>query len=320
MKRVLITGASGFVGANLARRSLAEGHEVHLLLRPQHSLWRIEGIRPHVRIHPTGLADAGPLAALVAGIRPDWVFHLAAHGAYPSQTDAREMMRTNVLGTMNLVEACLKTGFDAFVNAGSSSEYGFKDHAPGEDETLEPNSDYAVTKASATLYCRHVARQHRVPLSTLRLYSVYGPYEEPSRLLPTLIVRGLNGELPRLVNPDIARDYVQVDDVCGAFISAAEGKCEPGAVFNVGTGAQTSIRQVVEVARRMLDLAVEPQWGSMPDRSWDSAVWVADHRRITKALGWKPTHSFEEGFRAMLDWFRIHPRVLDHYCTALSRA
>src|SRR6185436_2537188 len=115
------------------------------------------------------------------------------------------------------VQAGLRVGFEAFVNAGSSSEYGFKDHAPAETEWLEPNSDYAVTKAAATLYCRQVAVSGRLPLCTLRLYSIYGPYEEPTRLIPTLILHGTEGALPALAAPDTARDYVHVDDASEAY-------------------------------------------------------------------------------------------------------
>src|SRR5262249_24369371 len=151
------------------------------------------------RLHEAPLEDP---AAVVRRVRPEWVFHLAAHGAYSSQTDVRQILQTNVLGTAALVEACLETGFEAFVDTGSSSEYGFTDHAPAEDEAPEPNSHYAVAKASATLFCRHTARSRHVHIPTLRLYSVYGPWEEPTRLIPTLLVRGLDGTLPPLVDPD----------------------------------------------------------------------------------------------------------------------
>src|SRR5205085_63861 len=135
--------------------------------------------------------------------------------------DLRRMIQTNLLGTVNLVEACIAAGCAAIVNTGSSSEYGFKDHAPTETEWLEPNSHYAVTKASATLFCHYTAQHWEGLLPTLRLYSVYGPYEEPSRLLPTVILHGLQNRLPPLVNPEIARDYIAVDDVCDAYLLAA---------------------------------------------------------------------------------------------------
>ncbi len=314
MKRTLLTGATGFVGANLARRLLRDGHEVHLLIRPAARTWRIDDIRPHVQFQEAPLDDAAAVAAAVRRVRPDWVFHLAAYGAYSSQTDPLRMARTNVLGTTSLVEACLRTDFEAFVNTGSSSEYGFQDHAPAETELPEPNCHYAVTKASATLYCRFTAQSRRVPLTTLRLYSVFGPWEEPTRLIPTVVVRGLDGGLPPLVNPDTARDFVYAEEVNDAYLLAATvPNQELGAVYNVGTGVQTTLRDVVAAARRVLYVEAEPSWGSMANRHWDTGMWVADNRKIRAALGWRPRFTFEEGLRRTAEWLRERPSLRAWY-------
>jgi dolichol-phosphate mannosyltransferase len=308
MRRVLLTGGTGFVGANLARRLLADGHEVHLLVRPGHAAWRIDEIRGDVRLHQHELADTTAVTTVVRTARPEWIFHLAAHGAYPSQRDVHEMVRTNVTGTVNLVQAAVAAGIDAFVHTGSSSEYGFKDHAPGETEWLEPNSAYAVTKAAATHYCRHVARAEGAPIRTLRLYSIYGPWEEPSRLMPALVLSGLEGTLPPLVGPEIARDYVHVDDAVEACLLAARvPDQELGAVYNVGSGVQTSLAEAVETARRVLAIDAVPAWGSMTARTWDTAVWVADPRRIQAALDWRPAYDFAAGFARFVEWFRSRP-------------
>ena len=293
------------MGANLARRLIGAGHEVHLFLRPEHSPWRIAEIRQDVRAHELDLRDAESTAQAVNLVRPDWIFHLATYGSYPSQTDAQLMVRTNVFGTMNLVNACLQTGFEAFINTGSSSEYGWKDHAPREDETVEPNSDYAVSKVSATRFCQDVAGSHGVNIQTLRLYSVYGPFEEPSRFVPTLIACGLRNELPTLANPDTARDFVFVDDVVDAYlVTASTPPRESGAIYNVGTGVQTTLREAVEVARRVLNLTVEPEWQTFPARGWDTNVWIADNSKIAEQLGWQPRFNFEQGFRATVEWVR----------------
>jgi len=314
MKRVIVTGGTGFVGANLARRLLQDGHEVHLLVRRGFAPWRIEAIHDDVCLHEVDLGDQESLDPVINKIRPDWIFHLATHGAYSSQSDLSQIVRTNILGTINLVEASLKTGFEAFVNTGSSSEYGFKDHAPSDKEWVEPNSYYAVGKASATLFCRYTAQSRAVRLPTLRLYSVYGPYEEPARLMPSLIVRGLRGELPPLVNPDIARDYVYIDDIIDAYLLAAtrDGQ-EQGAVYNLGTGVQTSLGEAVAAARKLMNITTEPAWGAMPNRQWDTNVWVADNRKAIDDLGWRPDVTFERGLGRMLEWFRNNPTLLSFY-------
>jgi UDP-glucose 4-epimerase len=321
MKRVLITGGTGFVGANLARRLLGDGHAVHLLVGAGHRTWRLAGVLAEVVRHEADLRDAGAVQRAVAAVRPDWVFHLAAHGAYSWQTDARAIVATNVLGTVHLVEACRQTGFEVLVNTGSSSEYGWKDHAPAEDEGLEPNSAYAVAKASATLFCRQAARAARLNIPTLRLYSVYGPYEEPNRFLPALVVHGLEGTYPPLADPDVARDYVHVDDVVDAYLRlAGNPPADPGAVYNLGTGVQTTLCQAVEAAAGLFRYRGEPAWGSMPNRGWDTTVWVADARKARRELGWEPRFTLADGLRAFRAWFEAHPELLAHYRAALRRS
>ena len=319
MKRAIVTGATGFVGANLARRLLHDGHEVHLLVRPEYQAWRIADIQPHVHVHEVQLTDSDAVLPLMHRIKPDWIFHLAAYGAYSSQTNVKQMLATNITATATLVEACLETGFESFINTGSSSEYGFKDHPPTEEDWLDPNSYYAVTKASATMFCRYTARSRGVSIPTLRLYSVYGPFEEPTRLIPTLIMRGLASEFPPLVNPETARDYVYVDDVMDAYLLAATHPGQDlGAVYNVGTGIQTSLREVVDVARDVLNITTEAQWGTMPGRIWDTSVWVADPHAIKETLDWTPQYSFESGFRRTVEWLQENPDMQQFYARMLS--
>ena len=302
-KRALVTGASGFVGCVLARHLLAAGHDVHLLVRPDsdRGWWRLQGLE--APRHEVDLADDAQLPSLLRSVRPEWIFHLATHGAYASQTDWRRMVRTNVLGTMNLVEAALDVGFEALVNTGSSSEYGFTDHPPSEDERVEPNSTYALTKLSQTLYCRFIAKKHDVHLPTLRLYSVYGPYEEPTRFVPTLIAHGLERRLPPLASPDVARDFVYTEDVAEAFVLAAErSDTERGGIYNVGTGTQTKLQDAVRLARETFEIAAEPAWETMPNRAWDTTTWVANVHKIEHELGWKASIPFDEGFRRFAAW------------------
>ena len=313
MKRVLITGGSGFIGANLTRRLVADGHEVHLLLRHDHDPWRLAGIREGVRSIDGDVTDPDAVGAAFAAARPDWVFHLAAYGAYPAQTDARRAARTNVEGTIVLLEAGAAHGFESFVHAGTSSEYGHKDHPPREDETGQPNSAYAVTKSAATTYCTYVGRRDRSRVVTLRVYSAYGPFEEPSRLIPALLVSARDGRLPPLANPDTARDYVAADDVSDAFVAAAERGGVGGSVYNVATGTQTSLRQLVEIARQVFGLSAEPVWGSFPDRTWDTQVWIGDATKARLELGWEPRRTLPDALRATADWLRSDPALLERY-------
>ena len=312
MKRVLLTGATGFVGANLAEKLLKDGHEVHILLREGYKAWRIQHLLPHLRPHRIEMLDRERLDMEIQRIRPDWILHLAAYGAYSWQDNSAQAINTNYLSTVNLIEVCQKTGFEVFINTGSSSEYGAKDHAPAEDEYLEPNSYYAATKAAATMFCRYVARRSNSPIFTLRLYSVYGAFEEPQRFIPQVILKGLDGGFPPLADPEIARDFIFAEDVVGAYLLIAESSASlrPGEVFNAGTAKQTTIKDVVSIAAEVLNIKNEPVWNSMPNRSWDSTIWVANNDKLC-GLGWKPEYEFRAGFVRTVAWFQENAALIN---------
>ena len=312
MKRVLISGGSGFVGANLVRRLLNDGHELHLILRPQHRRWRLADIIGHFSPHPIQIQDHERVVRCVREVRPDWVFHLSAYGAYSTQTGIEPMISTNLTGTVALLDACTDVGMEAFVHAGSSSEYGYKDHAAHEDEIIHPNSEYAITKAAATHYCQLVAAQKGVRACTARLYSIYGPYEEPTRLIPTLIIHGLGGRLPALAAPDIGRDFVYVEDAVEAMIRIAT-RGQAGAVYNVCTGVQSTLRSVVDAARRLMNISAEPDWTTMPARSWDTNVWFGLPEHTEREVGWHAQFGFGAGLEQTVEWMLKHPAVRTFY-------
>jgi nucleoside-diphosphate-sugar epimerase len=301
--RVLITGASGFVGSNLARRSVERGDEVTLGVPPESDRWRLREVQNEAGVLEADLRDGEAVERLVAEARPELVMHLATHGAYSWQEDSERIFETTVLGTLNLLSACEAAGVRRLVNAGSSSEYGYKDHPPAEDELPEPNSDYAAAKVAATTWCGYFARERGVETVTLRLYSIYGPWEDPKRLIPTIVREALAGGLPPLVGPDVARDFVFVDDACSAFLSSADApEVAPGAVYNVASGRQTTIRDVVETVRDTFGVDAEPDWGSMPERAWDTTSWVGDPAKIERELGWRAETDLADGLRKTAGW------------------
>lgn len=303
-KRILVTGAAGFVGAVLTRRLLELGHDVHVVLKSTSPSWRLADVASDLRLHQGDVTDEAGVQRLVETCRPEIVYHLATHGAYPFQTNADGIIQTNILGTWNLLKALSRTDYEVFVNTGSSSEYGFKDYAMRETDLLEPNSYYSVAKCAQSLLCQHVAKTEQRPITTFRLFSVFGPYEEPSRLVPTIIRLCLEGKDLTLVDRDTARDFVYVDDVVDAYlrIDKLAGLC--GEVVNIGTGVQSSLGRIVDAVLAETGARVQCHWGAMPARIWDAKTWVADCTKSKRLLGWQPTTSLEDGIARTVDWMR----------------
>ena len=321
-KVVLVTGATGFIGANLARRLVSEGHDVHLLMRKKTDQlpWRITEIKDQVKLDFYSPSEQDSIDRIFKEVKPQWVFHLAAHGAYSWQQDNALILESNYVLPSRLLDAAVEHGCESFVNTGTSSEYGQKDHAPTEDEPLNPVSYYAATKAGATHLCRYFAGAHNINIPTLRLYSCFGPYEQPNRLMSNLVACGAEGRWPKLVDENCAHDFVYVEDVVDAYILAAKRQlsenCDQGAIYNVGTGVQTTLKDVVRIAAPLMKIEAKATFGTMPNRSWDAEVWVCNHARITKELGWRPQHNFEDGLKKMVDWYRqsshLHSMYKDH--------
>ena len=312
--RALVTGAGGFVGANLCRRLLHDGASVHAVVRPGADTWRLEAIRGDITFHELDLRDTTALASTFDRAGADWVFHLAAHGAYSWQTDTEAIFTTNTVASAALVDMACARGVEALVQAGTSAEYGAADHPARESELIAPDGAYAVSKAAATRYARAVARKRGAHVVTLRLCSAYGPWEDPNRLLPTLATFGLQGRLPSLADPRTARDLVFVDDVCEAFVRAARAThLEPGAVLNVGSGSATTLAELVDLARAELAIDERPRWSTMAPRTRDVMTCVADPARIRDELGWQPRWSLAEGFRSLAGWLRHDPATRARY-------
>jgi UDP-glucose 4-epimerase len=305
--RFLVTGAAGFIGASLVRRLLQSG-EVTVLLHEEGAPWRLKDVLSRVRVVAGDVADPGVAARAVAESRPDAVYHLAAHGAYESQKDAPRILRTNLMGTWSMLDACASSSCRLFVHAGSSSEYGFRKDPMAEDDALHPNSIYAVGKAAATHLCSYIATKSKCAIVTCRLFSVYGPWEEPSRLVPTILRRCLKDEPLEMVPRETARDFVFVEDVVDAFLKWDKLAAMNGEVFNLGSGRQTTIGEFVDIALDITGSKSDVRWGAMAPRIWDSFTWVADAHKALNGLGWNASTGLRSGLTKTLEWIR-HDRT-----------
>ncbi len=302
-KRILLTGGAGFVGSVLARHLVHAGHDVHLVLKSSSGKWRIADLFDDLQTHEADLRDEDSIKRAVNEIKPEVIYHLATHGAYSSQNDSEAILQANFYGTWNLLKASASTDYEVFANTGSSSEYGFKDEAMRESDLLEPNSYYAVAKCGQSLLCQHFARAHKKPVTTFRLFSAYGPYEEPTRLVPTLIKRTRRGEPLDLVPKDVARDFIFVDDVVDAYTRFDALSKLSGEIINIGSGVQSTIEDVVSAVFAAAGTTVECHWGAMPARMWDAKTWVADCSKSKRLLGFRARTELRQGMVATVRFF-----------------
>jgi dolichol-phosphate mannosyltransferase len=310
-RRSLLIGGAGFVGANLARRLRAEGHEVVVTGRASERPWRLTGL-DDVAYVQVDVTDCASVLQAVRRASPDWVFSLAAYGVDQSQAQTRLAHDVNATGTLNVLQAVVDVGVEAMVHAGSSSEYGAKDHPAAESEELRPNSAYAATKAAGTMLCVWAGESGQVPVTVLRLYTVYGPYEAPTKLVPTLIAHAVRGEVPPLVAPDTPRDFVYVEDACEAFVRAA-ARGRPGQVLNVASGRRETVADAVDAVRSLFPAVAEPRWGSLAPRSWDTPVWRGACDRIAEELDWRASVPLQEGVRHTAHWLSERPEFWPLY-------
>jgi nucleoside-diphosphate-sugar epimerase len=304
--KVFITGIAGFVGAGVARSLLANGMDVHGLVRPSSDLWRLADITEKVTLHEGDLLDADSIQKAVKEAKPDAILHLGVYGAYPTQKDRNLIMRSSLGATAALLDAAKEAGIGMVVNTGSSSEYGTKSEPMRESDLLEPNSYYAVGKAAQTLYCQQFAREEGLPIITLRLFSVYGPYEEPTRFIPTLVRKTIANEDVPLADPTIARDFIYIDDVADAYRLALKKPELSGEVFNIGSGIQTTLQKAFDTAVELTGSTSKAELGAYPKRSFDTNVWVADTEKAETVLGFDAARSLTDGLGATIDWTKDH--------------
>jgi nucleoside-diphosphate-sugar epimerase len=304
--RILITGATGFVGSNLARFLINKNVSLHIILRKTSNVWRIEDIIKRLTIHYCDLTDKEETKRVVSLIKPNIIFHLAVYGGYPSQSETSKIIIVNFVGTVNLLNACIEEGFNCFINAGSSSEYGIKFKAMKEEDLLEPINIYGVTKAAATLYSSALAKKFNLPIITLRLFSPYGYYEDAARLIPYLVLSMLKNKEIKLSSPHAVRDFIFIEDVIRAFILTVEKKeaLLPGTILNVGSGFNTKVNEVFYKLKEIIDYKMDFSIEGHPRDSDTLRDWRANTKKIKETLGWVPKNNLEEGLIKTVKWYR----------------
>ena len=291
--RALVTGASGFIGGHLCRRLTEAGVVVHAVSRTER--------QPDASVARWWLGDlAEPrvAASLLDEVQPETVFHLASHvfGSRELSVVA-PTFRDNLVSTVNLLTAVAEQGECSVILSGSMDE-----PRPGEEAT--PSSPYAAAKIAASTYARLFHALYDLPVVITRIFMVYGPDQKDEKKLVPYVARSLlSGEAPELSSGARSVDWVYVEDVADALATFAALDNIGGQTLDVGTGAATSVRKVVEELADIVGGGIEPTFGAVDERPMETEP-VADIGTTLEATGWHAKIDLREGLERTVAWHR----------------
>lgn len=306
MNKVLVTGATGFIGANLTRRLISEGYDVHILTRETSNKWRLFDILNKVNNHIVDLRNFDKLKKIIEKIQPDIIFHLATAGVYGGKhLPEKDVIDINFVGTYNLINACDNINYKCFINTGTSSEYGPKNESMKETDVCNPINMYGVTKLASTLYGSYIANFKNKPIITFRLFSPFGPYDDTSRLITYSILNALEGKDIYLANPNAVRDYIYIEEIINSYLNIIKNAENlKGEIFNIGSGKEIKISYVIKKILELTESKSKIFWNKVPPREFDASHWEADINKSKNMLDFNINIDFDKGLKKTVEWFK----------------
>ena len=288
--RVLLTGASGFIGARVARQLAARGHEVTALSLPGDRLERLAGIE--ARLAACDLHDAASLEALVSQARPEGCIHLAWYAVPGLYLHAEENLRS-LEASLGLLRQLLAAGCRHVVMAGTCAEYDTEAAAMlREDGPTRPATLYAACKLATCLVGEQLAAKSEARFAWGRIFYPYGPGEDPRRALPSLVRTLLEGKSFDATAGDQVRDYLHVDDVAAGFVTLLEAGAQ--GIYNLCSGAPYTMKEIMTAAGAALGAESRIRFGALPYRSWEPPRICGDNAKL-RTLGWSPRYDLASG-------------------------
>jgi len=304
--RVLVTGATGFIGGHLVPQLVERGHEVYSLERYVTGRY-VLGQRREVKTVFGDLKEYFAIRRVIHVVKPDVVIHLAAISPVAYSYDhPREVIETNLSGTVNLAESCLREvpHFKQFLFASTSETYGNGPSPKIEETPQNPNSPYAVSKLACEKYLLYMRDAYRFPVTILRNFNTYGRKDNTHFVVERTILQMLQEKTIRLGGPTPVRDFLYVDDHVYSYLTCLNKQEAKGDVFNFCTGRGVSIKQLVELIGELTDFKGEIVWHTIPARPLDILELVGDYSKAKRLLGWEPRFTLEEGLKLGVNFWR----------------
>jgi UDP-glucose 4-epimerase len=307
-KRILVTGATGFIGSHLVRRLHREGAEVHILMRKNSNKYRLLEILGDLIPWCGDLTDPLSLTSCVRSSKPQIVFHLATFRNVNRDAKLMDLMiDTNVKGTVNLIRSIIDEHVDLefFINTGTCEEYGDAPAPFYEDMKETPVSPYSASKVAATYFCQMISKTMDLPITTLRPFLTYGPFQDPATMfIPSLIYHCLKGKEFKMTKGDQTREFTYIDDTVEAYILASQCQDAAGEILNIGNGIEHSIKGVGEKIVKMMGNPIRLLAGAMPKRAGETEHFFCNNEKAVRLLGWLPTTTLDVGLKQTIAWFK----------------